>query len=555
MMENKTIHLTVSHDYDVPNELINGSPAYVESVLKSGIRIISEREKLLKASEELEETQAQNEVIEKFLQEKREEMQKLQIERDCLEAQLQETRDQASNLYEAGIKSGRKQQEEIDKAMFELRETIDDIHGNVNFIGQQFNRRPAHALEISQSGETFVESIIASLFPQEQLEVTASTNNSCDLLLTTNLDVKILIEVKNKERHSDMDLKKFHADIENVKKKRGIHAALFISLRDRHTIHNYSYSYLEVRHDIPVLYLGEVLKAPTILHTALIVLSHLAQSGLCVKADSGSENSDSDNQYVNLAQECANDFVISYQREMVGIARLRKYIKKIEEEIGLHEKSLTSRKTFYENIGKMFPNLHQRALITADPDAPVTVCGGDKKQVVVERTRKPTKSKEEIIQFLQENKDKVIVVNVKDKTNRENKVEIKVDQNISKDHLALIMNTGVRSFSVPGGLTSIIKEAFNIENISKRGRPRKDTTSFCVELEDHKVTEEDKENLFKELGLESENDLDFFQDKQTDVNSIMYDSDEEEKDRLIAEVMNSRTSSNSESPVSATGSH
>jgi hypothetical protein len=120
-------------------------------------------------------------------------------------------------------------------------------------------------------GENRVQEIIKEYYKNCSIQDTSGTPHSGDLLLTLqNIDLRCLIEVKNKKIVTETDINKFIHDISEC--KNNINCALFISLITDN-IPSKGNFYLEIRNNMPVIYI--YLFDPSSIKFAIETLSFL----------------------------------------------------------------------------------------------------------------------------------------------------------------------------------------------------------------------------------------------------------------------------------------
>jgi hypothetical protein len=120
-------------------------------------------------------------------------------------------------------------------------------------------------------GENRVQVLIKEYYKNCSIQDTSGTSHSGDLLLTLqNIDLRCLIEVKNKKIITEADINKFIHDISEC--KNNINCALFISLITDN-IPNKGNFYVEIRNNMPVIYI--YLFDPSSIKFAIETLSFL----------------------------------------------------------------------------------------------------------------------------------------------------------------------------------------------------------------------------------------------------------------------------------------
>ena len=436
----KLLELPVSEGFKLPDKRLLSDTAYVENVITSGVSLVSLKEELEakqalddysrelidKYEEHIEALKKEFEKKEKkmvrFCEEKEEEI--LHKTRDIQKLQ-QEIHDVTTTTFESGRLAGRKELEELlerekvelherkvelkekgkeiavlraeNKAELErareemerLREekdvTIKGLSEGMENVQNLFRRggRGKTAGELGRMGEVFVKNQIECDFNPANVEYVSSEAHCADLLFEYN-GVHILIEAKNHTHHLDKvnDLKKFHDDIElHTKKGFPKTAALLVSLHDIPLIHGYRTCHFEVRHGIPVVYIGGALDKPILIQAALLWLGNVAKNSKFspVNGDTSSEDS-ADDQY-ERAVEAHRALAVKFMT----------MVRKMQEEINLdrraHDEALVRINSRERTLAEYV--ISQNELIRTFPGieedvraADVTVGGGSGKKVV-----------------------------------------------------------------------------------------------------------------------------------------------------------------------------
>lgn len=206
---------------------------------------------------------------------------------------------------------------------------------------------------------------------------------------------RLLVEAKNVKRITEQDLVKFHRDLEAC--AADVHAGLFVSCKDISLIHGYSKVHLEVRHGMPVVYLGGVQEFPQALQLGVLVLEQLIKSGLCkttgVEDDSSEESEELEHRYQTVALECASRLVADFYRQQALIAKDKKILQSLELQIEAREKAAADLGAYRDQLSRVFPTLDERASLHELSSIPVAVGKPESR-------KQPTVPKEKLVAWL-----------------------------------------------------------------------------------------------------------------------------------------------------------
>jgi hypothetical protein len=172
--------------------------------------------------------------------------------------------DDLHQSYQLAIKQ---QSAQINYLQTEMKQKEQGLH-NLDGIMKYYQSDNATK---GAKGENRVQVIIKEYYKNCSVNDTSGTPHSGDLLLTLqNIDLRCLIEVKNKKVITEADINKFIHDISEC--KNNINCALFISLITDN-IPNKGNFYVEIRNNMPVIYI--YLFDPSSIKFAIETLSFL----------------------------------------------------------------------------------------------------------------------------------------------------------------------------------------------------------------------------------------------------------------------------------------
>ena len=181
---------------------------------------------------------------------------------------LQENQRVADDLHRSYQVSINQQTNQINQLQEEMKQKEEGLH-NLNSIMSYYQKMDNVAK--GSAGEHRVQEIIKKYYKNCSIQDTSGIPHSGDLLLTLqNINLKCLIEVKNKKVITTLDVNKFIHDISECKS--GINCALFVSLLTEN-IPNKGNFYVEIRNNMPAIYIH--LFDPSSIKFAIETLSFL----------------------------------------------------------------------------------------------------------------------------------------------------------------------------------------------------------------------------------------------------------------------------------------
>jgi hypothetical protein len=173
--------------------------------------------------------------------------------------------DDLHQSYQLAIKQ---QADQINYLQTEMKQKEQGLH---NLDGIMKYYQSCDNATKGTKGENRVQEIVKEYYKNCSVHDTSGISHSGDLLLTLeNIDLRCLIEVKNKKIITDADINKFIHDISEC--KNNINCALFISLITDN-IPNKGNFYVEIRNNMPVIYI--YLFDPSSIKFAIETLSFL----------------------------------------------------------------------------------------------------------------------------------------------------------------------------------------------------------------------------------------------------------------------------------------
>jgi hypothetical protein len=155
--------------------------------------------------------------------------------------------DDLHQSYQLAIKQ---QADQINHLQTEMKQKEQGLH---NLDGIMKYYQTCDNATKGAKGENRVQEIAKEYYKNCSIQDTSGTPHSGDLLLTLqNIDLRCLIEVKNKKIITEVDINKFIYDISEC--KNNINCALFISLISDN-IPGKGNFYVEIRNNMPVIYI------------------------------------------------------------------------------------------------------------------------------------------------------------------------------------------------------------------------------------------------------------------------------------------------------------
>jgi hypothetical protein len=428
----KLMELPVSEGFRLPTERLLTDPDFVENVITTGVSVVQRKEEL-EAKQAMDEySRSLFEQYDKQIEDLKKEFEKKErkygryieereeeIARKVSDIQKlqQELHDITTTSFESGRLAGRRELEELlereKKELHERKEELKEKNREIAHIRAE-NKHEMERLreekdkkmqgvlegmenvqnlfkkggkgktsgELGSMGEIFVKNQIESDFNPANIEYVSAEAHSADLLFEHE-GISILIEAKNHGHHMDKvsDLKKFHDDIElHSKKGYPKTAALLVSLYDIPLIHGYRTCYFEVRHGMPVIYIGGALDKPILIQAALHLLVKIAKNSKFCSTDNASEES-ADEQFekaIEAHRGTAVRFMVMVRKMQDEINLDRRAHDEQLVRLNARERSLAEFVTYQSELAKQFSGIDEDVRASVD----VTVGGSSGKKVV-----------------------------------------------------------------------------------------------------------------------------------------------------------------------------
>jgi hypothetical protein len=184
----------------------------------------------------------QNEI--KITRDRDEEIFKSQIERDQLNTRF--VMNQMESNYNSNISILNARVEQAENTLRDKETCLNDVSKIVKYY------EVSDTATKGANGEHKIQEIIKSYYSDSIITDTSGTAHSGDLFLTL-VNLKCLVEVKNKKHITEMDITKFLGDIETQTSSK-INCALFISLMSSNIPTKGSF-YIEIKNSIPIIYM------------------------------------------------------------------------------------------------------------------------------------------------------------------------------------------------------------------------------------------------------------------------------------------------------------
>lgn len=446
----KKLHLPVRSNFAPPDDRLLTDAAYVEEVLAAGVLVLRMKEEAISRHVMDDQAMALLDKYEKQMVALKEDYERKEsnLRRQCQEMEEEVTQKKADisqlqqeyqeiklSTFEVGREAGRKElevllarerqelaerKEELKARNAEIATLRTNNQAEVERIRQDMNRireekdvqiqglcnsfegvqnlfkkggRQHSCVELGRMGELFVRNWIESSFNVANVEYVSAEPHCADLLFEHD-GIHILIETKNVATKLDKikDIKKFHNDVE-LHSRKGFPqaAALFISLYDLPLIQGHRTTHFEVRHGLPVMYIGGVLECPLLIQTAILSLAKFAKN---IRHITDSTNSSSEEDQYERAMEDHRTTAIHFMKMVRQMQEQLNRDRRTHNEMGVHlndrERTLAEYIRVEGGLCRQFDGIAEDLKVSLEP---------------VVGTAKILVSKEIVIDWLREHKD------------------------------------------------------------------------------------------------------------------------------------------------------
>jgi hypothetical protein len=200
-------------------------------------------------------------------------------------------------------------------------------------------------------GENITEQYITQHFSTFSLIDTSKSSAKGDFLLH-NHTFKLLIENKNVQHIKSCDIDKFYRDVSVNAGNGSINAALFISLQDTFLTQGKKNFLFELKHGVPIIFIGNVLNNIDLIKFSINILLYLVENGITKHTD------DPHNDLSIDLTSLINSLLSHYDKNLKLIANNKKLIESLLDNIKAQSLSLDDLYTHFHPFVSKYPQFH-----------------------------------------------------------------------------------------------------------------------------------------------------------------------------------------------------